>query len=55
MDGQVLSQIISEDFLNANPVRFAAQSIADDISEVELSAEENADVIERLKSLGYMG
>jgi predicted AlkP superfamily phosphohydrolase/phosphomutase len=55
MDGQVLTQIISEDFLNANPVRFAAQSLADDTSEVELSAEENADVIERLKSLGYMG
>lgn len=55
MDGEVLSQIISEDFLSANPVRFTAQSNTDATGEVVLSAEENADVIERLKSLGYMG
>ncbi len=55
MDGQVLSQIISEDFLQANPVRFAKQDQVGDSGEVEFSEEENADVIERLKSLGYMG
>jgi predicted AlkP superfamily phosphohydrolase/phosphomutase len=55
MDGQILASIIDENFLQANPVRFAAQAAADDSRDVEYSDEENAEVIERLKSLGYMG
>jgi predicted AlkP superfamily phosphohydrolase/phosphomutase len=55
MDGQVLTNIIEQNFLKANPLRFAAQAAADDSREAEYSDEENAEVIERLKSLGYMG
>src|SRR5207253_7197295 len=55
MDGKVLANIIDENFLNANPLRFTAQESADDLREVEFSEEENSEVIERLKSLGYMG
>jgi arylsulfatase A-like enzyme len=55
MDGQVLANIIDENFLQANPLRFSAQTSADDLQEVPFSDEENAEVIERLKSLGYMG
>jgi predicted AlkP superfamily phosphohydrolase/phosphomutase len=55
MDGKVLANIIDENYLQANPLRFAAQVSADEAGEVEFSEEENADVIERLRSLGYMG
>lgn len=55
MDGRVLKEIISEEYLNSHPVRFTAQSHEEQTGEVEYSAEENEDVIERLKSLGYIG
>ncbi|MGA9769417.1 MAG: alkaline phosphatase family protein [Blastocatellia bacterium] len=55
MDGRVLKEIISEEYLNSHPVRLAAQSSDEHTGEVEYSAEENADVLERLKSLGYIG
>jgi predicted AlkP superfamily phosphohydrolase/phosphomutase len=55
MDGQILESIIDENFLKANPLRFAAQAGVDDAREAEYTDEENAEVIERLKSLGYMG
>src|ERR1044072_4293809 len=52
MDGRVLNEIISEEYLNSHPVRFTAQSNEGQTGEIEYSAEENEDVIERLKSLG---
>jgi predicted AlkP superfamily phosphohydrolase/phosphomutase len=55
MDGRVLKEIISEEYLNSHPIRLAAQSSDEHTGEIEYSAEENADVIERLKSLGYIG
>lgn len=55
MDGRVLKEIISEDYLNSNPVRFTAESQYDPSGEVEFSPEENEEVIERLKNLGYIG
>jgi hypothetical protein len=55
MDGRVLAEVISEEFLSANPIRLSAQSDSTAPSELEFSPEENAEVIERLKHLGYIG
>ncbi|HXU40002.1 MAG TPA: alkaline phosphatase family protein [Blastocatellia bacterium] len=55
MDGHVLSDAISEDFLNAHPIRFTSADESTESRELEFSPEENADVLERLKQLGYIG
>lgn len=55
LDGRVLTEIISGEYLNANPIRFAAHSRTDETSSVEFSAEENEEIIESLKNLGYIG
>ncbi|HKP86563.1 MAG TPA: alkaline phosphatase family protein [Blastocatellia bacterium] len=55
MDGRVLKEIITDEYLNANPIRFTAESQDGQTGEMEFSPDENADVIERLKSLGYIG
>jgi predicted AlkP superfamily phosphohydrolase/phosphomutase len=55
MDGRVLSQIISKEFLAANAVRFTDGGQDQPPGEVEYSAEENAEIIESLKNLGYIG
>ena len=55
MDGRVLSEAILESHLQANPIRLSASNEQDGPSELEFSPEENVDVIERLKQLGYIG
>jgi predicted AlkP superfamily phosphohydrolase/phosphomutase len=55
MDGRVLSDIVSPEYLNANKVRVAASQDDADTSGAEYSDAENEDVIERLRSLGYVG
>jgi len=55
MDGRVLKEIVSEEYLNSHPIRLTAQSSEEQTGGMEYSAEENEDVIERLKSLGYIG
>ena len=55
LDGQVLADIISDEYLNATPIRFAAQSLDDRPGELEFSPDENAEIIESLKNLGYIG
>ena len=55
MDGAVLTQIIKDEYLQANAIRVAAPESDAEGREVELSSEENDEVIERLRSLGYMG
>lgn len=55
MDGRVLTEMISADYSSAHPIRFAARGDDQQINGVEYSDEENSDVIERLKSLGYVG
>ena len=55
VDGRILAEMVSPKYLSANPIRFASQSEATPPDEVELSEAENEDVIERLKSLGYVG
>ena len=54
MDGRVLTDAISNDFLNANAIRLTAHGESS-TRELEFSPEENADVIDRLKQLGYIG
>lgn len=55
MDGRVLSEAIAEQHLSANPMRTVIASTNGRASEVEFSPEENAEVLERLKQLGYVG
>lgn len=56
MDGRVLFEAISDEYLTANPVRLSAQGASErQSSEMKFSPEENAEVIERLKQLGYIG
>ncbi|MEK6301428.1 MAG: alkaline phosphatase family protein [Acidobacteriota bacterium] len=54
LDGQVLTEMISSEYLNANP-RLTSQTNTEQSSEVQFLPEENEEIIERLKSLGYMG
>ena len=55
MDGQVLTEMISAEHLDANPIRLTSEQNADQTIEVEFLPEENEEIIERLKSLGYIG
>jgi len=55
MDGRVLTEIISADYSSAHPIRFAAHGDDQQTTGAVYSDEENSDVIERLKSLGYVG
>jgi predicted AlkP superfamily phosphohydrolase/phosphomutase len=55
MDGRVLAEIITDEYLSANPVRFTRQSADEQKGEIEFSPEENAEIIESLKNLGYIG
>jgi len=55
MDGRVLSDIVAPEYLNANKVRVASSQHDAETSGPEYSDEENEDVIERLRSLGYVG
>ncbi|HSE38957.1 MAG TPA: alkaline phosphatase family protein, partial [Blastocatellia bacterium] len=55
MDGKVLTEMVTADYSSAHPVRFSARGDDQQTKGVEYSDEENSDVIERLKSLGYVG
>jgi predicted AlkP superfamily phosphohydrolase/phosphomutase len=55
MDGHVLTDAISNEFLHANAIRLTAHGESTRLRELEFSPEENADVLERLKQLGYIG
>jgi predicted AlkP superfamily phosphohydrolase/phosphomutase len=55
MDGRVLTEMISADYSQSHPLRISARTGDQQTSGVEYSDEENSDVIERLKSLGYVG
>jgi len=54
MDGRVFHEAIEHTHLDANPVRRSTQRESEQSHEMEFSPDENADVIERLKSLGYI-
>jgi predicted AlkP superfamily phosphohydrolase/phosphomutase len=55
MDGRVLTEIISDEYLTANSIRRTSGSEVDRSEEVEFSPDENAEIIESLKNLGYIG
>lgn len=55
MDGQILFEIVSREYVNNNPARFSAGGKDERPEEVEFSSDDDADIRERLKSLGYMG
>jgi predicted AlkP superfamily phosphohydrolase/phosphomutase len=55
MDGRVLAEMVSADYSSAHSIRFSARGDDKHTDGVEYSDEENSDVIERLKSLGYVG
>ena len=55
MDGRVLTEVIKEDYLAANPVRYSQADEQAPMGMVEYSDDENAEVIESLKNLGYIG
>jgi predicted AlkP superfamily phosphohydrolase/phosphomutase len=55
MDGQVLTEMISTEHLDANPIRLTSEPSVDQTTQVEFLPEENEEIIERLKSLGYIG
>jgi predicted AlkP superfamily phosphohydrolase/phosphomutase len=55
MDGRVLTDAITEEFMDANRIRFSSGDESTSGPEHEFSPEENADVLERLKQLGYIG
>jgi predicted AlkP superfamily phosphohydrolase/phosphomutase len=54
MDGRVLTEAISEDHLSAHRINRSAQGETVQSRELEFSPEDNADVLERLKGLGYI-
>ncbi|MFY9609542.1 MAG: alkaline phosphatase family protein [Blastocatellia bacterium] len=55
MDGQVLTDMISNEYLSANPITLTSETNADPNIEVKFLPEENEEIIERLKRLGYIG
>ena len=55
MDGRVLLEAISDEHLRANPIRLSAPNEHEEPRELEFSPEENVEMIERLKQLGYIG
>lgn len=55
MDGRVLIDMISDEYRNANAIRMSSNGDVEQSSELEFTPEENADVLERLKQLGYIG
>jgi predicted AlkP superfamily phosphohydrolase/phosphomutase len=55
MDGRVLAEIIDDEYLRANPIRYTSHDPQAQTGATEYSAEENAEIIESLKNLGYIG
>ncbi len=53
MDGEVLTEMITNEYLRANPIR-ATQAVDKQKVDVEFSDEDSEEVSSRLKSLGYL-
>jgi predicted AlkP superfamily phosphohydrolase/phosphomutase len=54
MDGEVLTEMFTGSFLRENPIRFMDEVRGPEKTAATLTAEEEADVMERLKGLGYL-
>jgi predicted AlkP superfamily phosphohydrolase/phosphomutase len=56
MDGRVLEEIFSEDYMRANPVRISGESAyADAATASSMTDEESEEIRQRLRGLGYLG
>jgi hypothetical protein len=55
MDGQVLTDLFSPEFVDANPVRRTASETSRHLPEQEWRPEEAAEIEDRLRGLGYLG
>jgi predicted AlkP superfamily phosphohydrolase/phosphomutase len=55
MDGRVLAEMIDDEFSRSNPIRRSSSQSVHTGEATDLSAEENDEIIERLKALGYVG
>jgi predicted AlkP superfamily phosphohydrolase/phosphomutase len=56
LDGRVLNEVIDSEYLNTNPLEYQEPETGGSIDNPQqFSTEENADVIERLRGLGYLG
>jgi len=55
MDGRVLKEDLTPDFVRAHPVRFVQARGDGGDEEMSLSDEETDEIEERLRALGYLG
>ncbi|MBX7223009.1 MAG: alkaline phosphatase family protein [Blastocatellia bacterium] len=55
MDGRVLTEILSDDFMRSHPVSVGEAATGEDLPDIEFSDEESDEVRERLRELGYLG
>jgi hypothetical protein len=55
MDGRVLTELIDDEYTRAHPVIRSSADSDPSGEAADLSSEENDEIIERLKSLGYVG
>lgn len=55
MDGRVLEEIFTEDFRCGNPLEYCEESTDRNEGGFELSPEEQKDIIQKLRGLGYLG
>jgi predicted AlkP superfamily phosphohydrolase/phosphomutase len=55
MDGRVLEEVLSPDFVGSHPLQFSAATGEQADVEMALSDEETAEIEERLRALGYLG
>jgi len=54
MDGRVLSEIFTEEFLKNNAIEFVDQQDHEGAGSPVMSEEDERSVVERLKGLGYI-
>jgi predicted AlkP superfamily phosphohydrolase/phosphomutase len=54
MDGRVLTELFPDDFVKRNPIVYAAATHEVDQEDLDLSPEDQAAVLERLRGLGYI-
>lgn len=54
MDGKVLDGAVEKEYLLRNPIRYTSNAAQHKMGEMNLSAEEEKEIKERLRGLGYM-
>jgi hypothetical protein len=54
MDGRVLTELFTEEYLEENPIVYGEATSGGERQAAEVSAEDQAVILERLKGLGYV-